>query len=1132
MKFLVSVVGRNSGSVILGIMAALAIVISAGSAKAQVSTASMTGVVEDSSGAVISGAQVRVVQTDTSVTHTTFSGADGSFTLPLLPVGSYSIEAEFTGFAPYEQTGIVLTVGEIASINISLKPGAANQSVTVQANAQIVETTESNSSNLVNEQQVVGLPLNGRNPATLVFLTGGASNPVQNIPISNTGNAILQNSLVFPTEIAPTIHGERGGGVYFSLDGANNLDTYQMTGGPFPNPDATQEFNVVSGNYGAQYVSAPGGAVNIVTKSGTNDVHGDVFEFVRNGYFNARNFFSTTPDVLKRNQFGGTLGAPIMRDKWFIFGSYQGTRLANSVGGNVAFVPSVAERGGDFTQILPTPIKNPATGLQFMGNSGTQPNVIPTVDLDSVSNALLKYIPSSAAPLGATVTVGAADDKVVFSQPIFQTEEEYTVKTDYIFRNHRIFGRYFYSSFNWAPNGIPDGDLLASYRGQNHTWNNATAGDTWTHGNWVSDFRFAYVRDNSVTEAGENSVSLPGLGALATPGQFPTIQSLGVTGGFSIVPGNYNGFPRHTYDVSEDVNFFRGRHQISFGAGVQRISVLLKTDNQQNATTTFSGVFTGNAFADYAIGVIPSFSQSDGIDIAANGTLPGFYVQDRIRATSRLTLTTGVRWDPYWPFSSVGGRIECWQPGQQSKVFTNAPTGLTYPGDPGCNASGTDTTLGDVQPRLGFAYQLDKSGKTAVRGGYGLYTSQFPVFSFLAFGTVQPFLRSITDTDPGPISNPWLGFPGGNPFANGFELNLGSRPANTPFIDPAAAYTFNPGFKLAYTQQWSLILERALAANDVIDISYFGARGTHLSQVQDDNEAVYVAGTAGAGCSVGQYGTTVAGQQCSTQTNIQLRRPDTLIGSLKAEESNADSVYHGLEIEYHHRFQAGFTLSSAFTYSRSIDDTSSPANVLLNGGSLIPLPNEPHLRYGPSDFNQPTTWRTSGVWNLPFGSHYTGLAAVAAKGWVWSGIFTRDAGLPLNISTSNTDNSFSGLGVDLANVVPGMPRRVNISDFTAASQGLSVINAAAFTVNAQGTVGISGRNAFNTPGLTDFDTSLYKDFSLTERFHFQFRTEFFNALNHPQFIFPSATTYGTGSFGKLTSARDPRILQFSAKIVF
>lgn len=1130
MKKLYRLVSLHRKAITLACLAAaIALLLAGERATAQVSTGSIEGTVNDSSGAVISGAQIKVTQTDTDITHSTVSGDDGSFTVPLLPVGSYSIDVEYTGFAPYDQSGIVLTVGQVAAVNISLKPGSASQTVTVEANAQIVETTQSSSSSLVNEQQVVGLPLNGRNPASLVFLTGGTTNPVQNIPESNTGNAVLQNSLVYPSETAPTLHGIRGGGVYFSLDGANNMDTYQVTGGPFPNPDAVEEFGVVSGNYGAQYVSAPGGAVNIVTKSGTNQIHGALFEFVRNGYFNARNFFSNQPDALKRNQFGATLGAPIIRNRWFIFGSYQGTRLSDKLAGLTATVPTMAQRGGDFSSLLtgskPIQLTDPFTSQPIPGDKMT-PGM-----LDPVTQALLKYIPPPDPSI-----VGKPYN-FVYSSPISQTENQYVVKSDYNLGSHHIFGRYFRDQFNWTPNGIPSGDILASYRAQNHTWDNATFGDTWVRSNWVMDSRFTFVRDNSITDAGENSVDLGSLGAKNfTPGQFPTIQSLSVSGDFSIVPGNYNGFPRHTYVVSEDVNFLRGRNHVSFGADVQHVYTLLRTDNQQNATVGFSGTFSGNALADYMLGAIGSFTQSDGIDVAASGTLPGFYGQDVFQASRRLTLTLGLRWDPYLPFKSQGNRMMCWQPGVQSKVFINAPTGLTFPGDPRCNSAGVNASywsIGDWEPRFGFALRLDSAGKTVLRGGYGVYSTQYPMFSFLGFGLVQPFLRSISNTNaPIHVSDPWSTFPGGNPFANGFELNLGQRAANAPFINPALAVTSNPGFARAYVQQWSLILERALATNDAVTLSYFGTKGTHLSLIQDDNQPVYVAGVAGTSRSVGQYGTTAAGQSCSTQGNSQSRRPYPLIGPIRAEFSGGNSIYNGLELEYRHRFSAGVTLSSALTYSRSIDDNSSPANVILVGGSFVPVPNNSSFLRGPSDFNQPYTWRTSGVWAIPFGKDLKGVGGVLASGWQLSGILTRESGLPYSVGAL-TNPCLCGEPSQLANLVPGVPRTIDISADTAALKGLPIINVNAFAVPPAGQFGNSGRNSLYAPGLTNLDFSLGKEFTLTERLRFQFRSEFFNALNHPQFLPPSAgVPLPSTVFGTLGSARDPRILQFSGKLIF
>lgn len=343
---------------------------------------------------------------------------------------------------------------------------------------------------------------------------------------------------------------------------------------------------MLSSTYGARYVSAPGGAVNIVTKSGTNQFHATLFEFVRNGDLNARNFFAAQQDQLKRNQFGFAAGAPVRKDKLFVFGSYQRMFLRDVVGGQVAFVPTLAQRAGDFSSITST-IRDPSTNVPFTGNQ------IPASRFDPVIAKLLAYIPLPATAAG----------RFVYSRPVAQDENQAAVKVDYILGTSRLFGRYLYSSFNWDTVAIPDNNILASYRGQTHRWDNAAFGHTWSRANIVSEFRLAYVRDNSITVAGENQVSLASLGARLTPGQFPTIQSLGVTGYFSIVPGNYNGWPRDNYDIAENVSLVKGRHQISFGTEIQRIFTSLVTDNGQNFNTTFSGSLSGNALSDFFLGV-------------------------------------------------------------------------------------------------------------------------------------------------------------------------------------------------------------------------------------------------------------------------------------------------------------------------------------------------------------------------------------------------------------------------------------------------------------------------------------------------------------------------------------------------
>jgi hypothetical protein len=1065
----------------------------ASTARAQVSTASIVGTVTDSSGAAVSGATVTATQVETQVSRTVSDGKDGLFDIPLLPLGPYSLKVSAAGFADFQQSGIVLTVGQIANIPISLRPGNVSETVTVSANATMLNTTGSESSQLIDQSSVEAAPLNGRNPASLLFLIGGVNNPIQNIPSTNTGSPILQNALVYPTESAATIHGVRGGGVYFSLDGANNIDSYQVTGGPFPNPDMTNEFAMVSGNYGARYVSAPGGAVNIVTKSGTNEIHGNAFEFVRNGDVNARNFFATTVDPLKRNQFGGDLGAPILHDRWFVFGGYQGTRLSDSAGGNVAFVPTAQQRAGNLSNVT-TPIINPATGLPFPSNSSIGP-------LNPVIQTLLTYI-----PLPTNLTNGSA----TYSIPKTNTEESYVIKSDFAHGNQRIFGRYFYDSYNWPGTGIPNHNLLATFRGQKHQWHNATGGDTWVRGNFVSDARFSFVRDNSANVAGETTLTLPGLGAGFTEGQFPTMQLVEVIGMFNIAAGNYNGFTRDTYDGAEDITILRGRQQISFGAEVQHIGIKIETDNEQNAIPVFEGIATGNTLAGLLLGISDITLQSDGAYVQAVGKLPGFYGEDKIRINDRMTVTAGLRWDPYWPFSALGGRISCYIPGEQSKVFTNAPSGLVFPGDPNCNSTGTNkNNLGNVEPRIGFALKTDSSGKTVLRGGYGIYTMQFPMASFLPFGSTQPFERLIRNSTPVSISNPWATFPGGNPFVNGFELNGNSRPANSAFLIPSTAYSIGQNFRLAYIQSFSLVAERSLTDNDFVSVGYYGTLGRHLSVVQDNNQAVYIPGS-------------------STTGNVQARRPNPKVAAVDAEVSSGKSDYNGLELVYRHRVRGGLTLSTDFDWSKSLDDESSPAITDLASGSFLSIPNDPSFRYGPSDFNQTHTLRMMGAWNLPWYSNSAGIKNVLLAGWQLNGLFTWDSGFPFSV-TSSFNQSFTSNGTDLSDRVPGVSaslpggrsEQAKITEF---------FNAAAFKENAAGTFGNSGRNILTSPDYVDVDAAVVKGFQVKERLRVVLRVEGFNVLNHTQFLPPIGALGGT--LGKLTGSRDPRILQGAVKVVF
>lgn len=1084
-------------SLVLRALCCLAFVTAASAVHAQISTASIVGTVVDSTGAALPGATVTATQTATSIQRTATTGKDGLFDIPLLPLGPYTLKVSAPGFAEFEQTGIVLTVGQVANIPIALKPGNVNQTVTVSANATMLNTTGSDTVQLIGQEPVEALPLNGRNPANLLFLIGG----VYSVS-TGSASANLQTALVYPSETAASIHGVRSGGIYFSLDGASNVDPYQVTGGPFPNPDMVSEFNVVTGNYGARYVSAPAGAVNIVTKSGTNQIHGNAFEFVRNGDVNAAPYFSyntltgkKTVDPLKRNQYGGDMGGPILRDRWFIFGGYQGTRITDNSCCITYSVPNAQERTGNLSQYYaPNSIINPATGKPFPGNQ--------VGPLDPTMQKLLAYIPLPQNP--------SLNDNFSFPVPTFDTEQSYVVKSDFVHGNHRIFGRYFYDLYNLPPTGIPNNDLLASFRGQNHHWHNATAGDTWVRGNFVSDARFSFVRDESNNVAGENTVSLPGLGEPnATVGKFPTIQALYVEPYFYIQAGNYNGFSRNSYDGSEDITLLRGRNQFSFGVEVQKIGASDITDNLENAGMIFAPIFTGNGLADYLLGLPIEMIQQDGNYIQSAGWLTGFYGEDKIRASNRLTITAGLRWDPYVPFYALQGRMECYIPGEKSTVYPNAPAGLVFAGDKNCNASGTNSNnLGNIEPRVGFAWQADSSGKTVLRGGYGIYTMQYPMASFLGYGAAQPFERSFTLVPSGPVSNLYENFPGGNPFANGFQLGGPVPPSTATFINPQSLSNLAQNFRLPYLQQFSLILERSITANDFVSVGYYGGLGRHLGLVQDDNQAVYIPGA-------------------STTANIQARRPNQNFETVYTSVPTGMSNYNGLELVYRHRVRGGLSLSGDFDWSKSMDDNSNPANTILSG-ALISIPNDPSFRYAPSDFNQPYTLRGMGVWDLPWFASSKGLEKVALSGWQFSSLFTWNDGTPFSVGDPNGE-SFTGNGTELADRVPNVPITLP-KDRSEQAKVAEYFNTAAFVNNAPGTFGDSGRNILTAPDYVDIDSALVKGIPVTERWKIDLRVEAFNILNHTQFNPPLSQLGATD--GHITGTQQPRILQGALKVYF
>ena len=1059
-------------------------------ATAQVSTAQLSGVVSDPSGAAIPNAEVTATQTDTKLVGRATTNQQGVFTILALPVGPYTIDVSARGFAPYEETQIVLSVSQVANLHISMKLAGTNVSVTVTAETAMVETTDNTIKDVVEQNVVNDLPLNGRNPASLLYTLAGTNDATVNHPDNVAVRATDSDN---PAESAPVINGSRPGSTYFSLDGAINTDPYDLLGGPFPNPDATQEFSVVTGTYGARYVSAPGGAVNIVTKSGTNDIHGTLFEFVRNGYFNARNALSLQPDVLKRNQFGFAAGGPIVRDRLFIFATYQGTRLSDSQT-LTADVPTAAERAGNFV------------------NTSNSPGSPFTVPVDPVIKNLLPLLP---------LPTGRAGDPefLSFQSPIRQPDNQFVVKMDYdLGKSHRLFARYLFDHFYENAQGPTTGALImGAHRGLKQPWDAGAVGDTWLSGNWVLDTRASFIRSQSFSFPVAQNFGWPTLGAQNLsqspdhPGLFVTV--IGNNFNYSGT-GTFANFARTTIDFSEDVLVTKGNHQISFGGGYRHISLDEVNEAGQNPVVIFVGVnssilggippmFGGiqnadfNPMADFILGAPFIFIQGDGLFTASTGNLLGVYGEDKYRATSRLTITGGLRWDPYLPFTPRNGRATCWIPGEQSTKFVNAPNGLVFPGDPGCNASGTNSTMTNVQPRLGVAYQLDQAGKSAIRAGYGLYTTQLPLLSFLGFSS-QPWVRTFMLTQPFmSIDNLYPSAGLTNPFAGGFNGPSFKPPATIPFVQQTGIASIASNFHPAYIQQWSLSFQQAITGSDSVEIAYVGTKGTRLSMGYDLNAPVYIPGSS------------------STQ-NEQQRRPIPTLQNIDQIRSNGNSSYNGLDVTYHHRSRKGLDWNSAFAWAKSIDDSSLPASTF--GVSVPTLDHS--VRRGLSDYDQPFTWRNTVTWNSPELQDRNTAARVILGSWLLSGLVAIDSGLPFSV-TDSEDNSFSGSQMDLADRVPGVPAFVN-----------GVLNPAAFAENAPGTFGNSGRNSFRQQGIRQIDIAIAKNFKLTERWGLTFRTEAFNLFNHPIFYNINSDRATPVSFGSYALAQNPRIMQFSLKLQF
>ncbi len=1041
-------------------------------------TGTLAGTVLDPAGAVVVAAKVTVVSTQTGLTREMQSAADGGFVFPLLPAGVYRITVEASGFGRFSQTGIQIAADQSATLPVHLKVGAASESIEVTDNAEMVEARSGALSQLVNQQKIIELPLNGRNAASLVLLAPGA---VDLTAGNANGSGDTQQTVTYPGAVSVSANGGRADTVNYNMDGGSNQDTYTNVNNPFPNPDAVEEFSVQTNSFSAEYGRGSGAIVNVVTKSGTNQLHGSAFEFLRNGDLNARNFFAANQDQLKRNQFGGSLGGPVIQNKLFFFGTYQGTQIRNVISGNSATVLTAPELGGNFSAVG-RQIIDPVTKTPFAGN------IIPASRFDPAGAKLLQYLPIAGSP----------DGIVYFDRPDNEHENQYMGRVDYLVGNHRLYGRYFYTEYQKNP-VVSSQNLLAAAGGVDLPTQTASFNDTVTLSpNLLNSFIVSYVRNHSQVLSGA-PFSLADLGVNNVAHSTPPELSIAVTGYFSIASGHPGEYTRDNFQLTDSLHWVKGSHEIAVGGDFLRTRFDGTNTYRQNGQYRFKGTtYSGNALSDLVLGYVDRFIQGGGEYEARRGNMGSLFFQDNFKVRKDLVLSYGLRWDPFSPFTDQLGRSECFVPGAQSTRFTNAPVGYLYSGDSGCPAGGFKSSWAQFAPRLGLAYNPG-GGKTVIRVGAGIFYQPPFMEQFNNMSDSAPFSPQV-QLFRVPFSNPYVATP--NPFPAQYAPSTPA--ANAPFALPLSlAVSYSPDWKPSRVLNWNLTVERQLAGDILVRGSYVGSKANRLSYNTDINAPL--------------------ASPNATADNEDARRPYPQYGQITQDVSGAISSFNALQLSVEKRFSHGFTVSANYTWSKSIDPISYATD--LDTISVI-NPYNVNAYRAVSDFNIPHRFVLNYLWQVP--APKAGMARHILGGWETSAIWTWQSGFPLNI-TSGNDTSFS-----LPTVGNDQAQLSCSPAYTSGSQGVRIASwfqTQCFGVPQPNTFGNAGRNILTGPGTFNVDLGAHKVIPLTERFKLQLRGEFFNTFNHTLLNNPD-TSVADSNFGRITSARAPRIVQLALKLTF
>jgi hypothetical protein len=1131
---------------------------------AQQATAQVTGSVTDPSGAIVVGARVTLTNSDTGITHNIVTSKDGTYLFTLVPIGTYEVSVTREGFRKFEQKGIKLVINQNAKIDVALQVGNTSEVVEVSSDTTQVDTISATLGKVETTDRILSLPLVERDTMQLGLLQAGIFAPEQE---DGSGNAF-------------SVAGQRSESLSFLIDGADNNDFLGNNMVVNPNPDAVAEFKILTNNYEAEYGRTSGGIVNQVIKSGTNSIHGSLFEFFRNTDLDASDYFLTTVDPVdgtvthtvpeyKRNLFGGSIGLPIRKDKAFFFASYQGARRREGQLAPPFQTLSPAERTGDFSQLLSqgTQLIDPITGADYSNNQVPVDPVIATY--------IAKYVPLPNQPNGQFVSSPVAslqDDQFVF-------------RFDYNLSNKDSLSAFYI--FDDQPQTYPFQVIQGASTGGNvpvgSGFSNAqrfqTGSISWTRTispTMVNEFRFATNRSAILQSVPADSTKPEDLGFTTVHADDPAGAApplMFVNGSFSLGPSPQGPTKLHdtTFQYQDTLSWTRGQHQLKFGGDLRWVENNFNFDFFNNGSFFFGdfGAFTGDNLADFVGGFWDNYFQFSTARYGVRTHSLYFFGQDAWKIRKNLSLDFGLRYEYNSPQIDPHNEIIGWFPGLQSTKFSGSPPDLLYPGDPNTPNRGlVYPDRNNFAPRVGFSWDMMGNSKLVMRGGFGIFYDIEDGALNLQFGGQPPFgyvannfpdYTSVPTAQGTFVSDPFFAGLYADPYPFALQGKTGT------FFSPAISFAFavSPHFRTPYSEHFNYGFQYQLTKDTMLEAVYAGSLGRKSIVTTETNFptlAALQAQLAAAGGDPAGLNPECARPLAACDVNGN----PTGAQEIETNTSSGTSSSHQLQLTVDRRLRHGLQFRAAYTLSKSIDDNSG----FRARSSTLTDPLNPRLDRGLADFDATHRFVISPIWQLPFAQHGNSLLHKIAGGWSVATIASFQSGNPFTIFSNNNSSQLNNFldRVDVIGPVQIFKDPRPLRTFSPDPDGIhgSCLNGTvtghfffdptivvcANAPDIPGGVplfshGNMGRNSLRGPGINNWDISILKDFKFTETKSLQFQANFFNAFNHVQFFGPTASEGASGfsgNFGQVTSDstpstttayyRGPRLIQFALKVYF